>query len=163
MKNNLKQAAEIRSLDAWRGDTCGLALEQEDLELVDNVLCIVPGMRAVAFLGREARKRGLKYPVTSVWQLIELLRGDTFLLSGHRVDAKAIADALHKEWFPLAHEGELLSVIHLGLRRCEADRAAAVLDDLKTRGFSPSPTRPETSKRPKGIEKTTRAKKAKKR
>jgi len=151
------KTAEIRSLEAWRGDTCGLSLKKEDLGLVDNVLCIVPGMRAVAFLGREARRRGLKYPVTSVAQLTELLRGDTFLLSGHCVDARTIASALHEEWFPLTHEGELLSVIHLGLRRCEADRVADITDDMKTRGF------PESPKGAEEIKKTKNTKKAKRR
>ena len=150
---------EIRSIEAWRGDTCGLSLKHEDLELVDNVLCIVPGMRAVAFLGREARKRGLKYPVTGVGQLVELLRGDTFLLSGHRVDAKAIENALHKDWFPLAHEGELLSVIHLGLRRCEAERSTALLQELTSRRGAESPRSPESLKDTRSPKKTKKAKK----
>ena len=80
--------AEVRSLDAWRGDTAWCPLGDDDLELVDNVLCLVPELRVVAFLGREARKRGLKYPVTSVKQLTALLRKDSFMLRGHRVDAE---------------------------------------------------------------------------
>jgi hypothetical protein len=123
--------AEARSLEEWRGDTAGLSLSADDLDLVDNALCVIPELRAVVFLGREARRRGLQYPVTEAAQLVGLLRGDSFLLLGHRVDAESIEHALPAEWFPLAHEGELLSVIHLGLRRCQAERAAALLGELR--------------------------------
>lgn len=140
---------KARSLEAWRGDTAGLSLDPEDLELVDNVLCVIPEMRAVAFLGREARRRGLTYPVSGVEQLVALLRGDAFLVLGHRVDAHSITEALPEEWFPLAHEGELLSAIHLGLRRCQAETAAALLDELKSRRGTESRERPKDSKKTK--------------
>lgn len=122
-----------QSLEAWRGDPAGLSLCREDLDLVDNVLCVVPELRAVAFLGREARRRGISYPVTGVKQLQALLGKDRFELAGHRIDAKSIARTLPEEWFPLEHEGALLSAIHLGLRRCQAEHQSAVLEQLKIR------------------------------
>lgn len=140
---------KTRSLEAWRGDPAGLVLDPEDLELVDNVLCVIPEMRAVAFLGREARRRGLTYPVSGVEQLVALLRGDTFEMLGHRVDADSITEALPAEWFPLDHEGELLSAIHLGLRRCQADRAGALLDELKSGRATEGRKRPKDSKKAK--------------
>jgi hypothetical protein len=102
---------ETRSLEAWRGDTAGLTLTRDDLELADNVLCVIPEMRAVTFLGQEARRRGLKYPVTGPKQLVALLRGDSFLVLGHRVDAESIP----RESLRLPHSLTLLA---------EAGRAA---------------------------------------
>ena len=138
---------KVGALDAWRGDTVGLSLDADDLELVDNVLCVIPEMRVVAFLGREARKRRVKYPITGAKQLVALLRGDTFVVGGHRVDAESIMQTLPAEWFPLAHEGELLSAIHLGLRRCQAERSAALLDELRFRRSAPGQRSPRTPKK----------------
>jgi len=120
------------ALAAWRGDTMGLTLEAEDIELIDNVLCLIPELRAVAFLGREARKRGLKYPVRDVDQLVALLDGDAIILAGHGIDVDSVRSALPDEWFPLIHEGELLSATLLGLRRCEAEEKARLLDHYRS-------------------------------
>jgi hypothetical protein len=144
---NKEEEERTRSLEAWRGDTAGLSLEPEDLELVDNVLSVIPELRAVAFLGREARRRRLAYPVSGVEQLVALLRGDTFQVLGHLVDAESITEALPEEWFPLAHEGELLSAIHLGLRRCQAERAEALLDELRFHRATGSQKSPKDSKK----------------
>jgi hypothetical protein len=65
-------------------------------------------------------------------QLVSCLGGDSLNLAGHRVSAKSIAHALAEQWFPIVHEGELLTVIQLALRRCEAEAAAAVLEQLRS-------------------------------
>jgi hypothetical protein len=123
---------EIRSLEGWRGAALDLSLSAGDLDLVDKVLCVVPELRIVAFLAQEARRRGLAYPISSAKQLVELLDQDSLQLAGHRVDPESIVRALPKEWFPLAHEGEFLSVIHMALLRCRAESTAALLKKFKT-------------------------------
>ena len=123
---------EVRSLEGWRGTELKLSLGEEDLDLVDNVLCLTPELRAVVRLGQEARQRGFTYPVTSPNALIRLLEGDSFEVDGHPVDAASIRHAMAAEWFPLEHEGELLSAIHLSIRRCQAEATAAALDDLRS-------------------------------
>lgn len=137
---------EVRSLDGWRGNKPKLDLTEADLDLVDNVLCLIPELRAVARLGQEARRRGLRYPVTSAKHLVALLRRDSLDLDGHRVDAGSIIHALAKEWFPLAHEGELLSAIHLGIRRCEAEGAAAFLNELRSQREDRAPSNKRVTK-----------------
>lgn len=142
--------AQNDALAAWRGDTLGLTLEAEDLELIDNVLCVIPELRAVAFLGREARRRGLTYPVSDVDQLVALLDADTIVLGGHRIDAETVRNAVPDEWFPLNHEGELLSATLLGLRRCEAEHAARLLDHHRSYDReAPEPSGPPVEEDPK--------------
>ena len=127
----------IRSLEGWRGAALDLSLTAGDLDLVDKVLCVVPELRIVAFLAQEARRRGLAYPIPSANQLVELLSKDSFQLAGHRVDPKSIVRALPKERFPLAHEGEFLSAIHMALHRCRAESTAVMLKKYKTRRTKP--------------------------
>jgi hypothetical protein len=141
--------AANRSLEAWRGNTVRLHLHEMDLDLIDNVLSVDPEMRVVAFLGGEARKRGVTYPVTGVEELTELLAGEKFELGGHRIDVATVTHALQPEWFPLAHEGELLSVIHLGLRRCQAERATVVGAALRALQGRPKKPRQEATAKSK--------------
>lgn len=122
--------SETRTLEGWCADPVKLSLGAQDLELIERVLCVVPELRIVAFLGQEARRRGLAYPVSTPKELAEVIGGDSFELAGHRVDAESIGD-LPNEWFPLAHEGELLSVIYLGLHRCQAMWKTAFLDQFR--------------------------------
>jgi hypothetical protein len=57
---------------------------------------------------------------------------------GHRVDGQTIVQALADEWFPLAHEGEFLSVVHLALMRCRAEAAARQVEELGRSHVSPN-------------------------
>ena len=125
--------SETRSLQGWRGHQVELSLGEQDLELVDNALCLIPEVRAVVRFGQEARRLGIGYPITSPKQLMGFLKGQSLRLGELRVDAKSMAHALAKEWFPLAHEGELLSAIHLAIRRCQAESDAAALDQLRSK------------------------------
>jgi hypothetical protein len=124
---------EVRSVDGWRGGAIDLSLRADDLELVDLVLCIVPELRVVTSLAQEVRRRGLSYPVVGVDQLIVLFDGEPLEVGGHRVDRESITHALAPEWFPMMHEGELLSAIHLALRRCQAELVVAQLADIRSR------------------------------
>lgn len=125
-------AMDPQAIEAWRGESLELSLDPDDLELVDNVLYVIPEVRAVALLGKEARKRGVEYPITGAEQLVELLRDDRFVLLGHVVDSESIRHALAEEWFPMAHEGELLSAIHLAFRRCQAEHTAALREHYRS-------------------------------
>ncbi len=140
------ETSEIRSLQGWRGHQVELSLGERELDLVDNALCLMPELRAVIRFGQEARRLGVTYPISSAKQLIGLLKGHSLRLGELRVDAKSMAHALAKEWFPLAHEGELLSAIHLAIRRCQAENAAAFVDKLRS-GYRA--TRPAGQRGPK--------------
>jgi hypothetical protein len=96
----------------------------EDLPLLDNVLSIAPLLRVVVAIGQEARRRNVRYPVKDASDLQSYLDDKSLCYANHRIDKEAIARMMPDSWFPLAHEGELLSRIHLALLRCEAEAAA---------------------------------------
>jgi hypothetical protein len=101
-----------------------LDLCADDLPLLDHVLAIAPLLRIVVAIGQEARRRNVRYPVKDAADLQSYLDGKSLCYANHRVDKEAIARMMPDSWFPLAHEGELLSRIHLALLRCEAEAAA---------------------------------------
>jgi hypothetical protein len=108
-----------RTMDGWRGNAIELTLGPDDLPLIDNVLTVAPLLRIVTALGQEARQRKLRYPVKDVEALQGCLGRSAFDLAGHRIEARTIGHAMPESWFPIVHEGELLSRIHLALLRCE--------------------------------------------
>ncbi|RJF90355.1 hypothetical protein [Sphingomonas cavernae] len=114
-----------RTLAGWRGGAIDLQLAPEDLALLDNVLAIAPVLRIVTAIGQEARRRGLRYPVADRGALQSCIGADALKLGGHRIDADAVAHMMPESWFPIAHEGELLSRVHLALLRCEFEAAQA--------------------------------------
>jgi hypothetical protein len=114
----------ISTIEGWRGPALPLSLTEVDLDLLDLVLCVYPELRVVTFLGQQARARGLNYPVENVQQLIQLIGEDRFELGEHRVDATEIGKAMPEEWFPLSHEGDLLTATHRALLRCSTEAAA---------------------------------------
>jgi hypothetical protein len=71
-----------RTLDGWRGRAIALELSADDLDLLENVITVVPSLRIVAAIGQEARKRNLRYPVNGVADLVKHLVG-TPLIFGH--------------------------------------------------------------------------------
>jgi hypothetical protein len=119
-----KRASEgKRTVEGWRGNAFPVEFSEDDLDLLDNVITVVPILRIVAAIGREARRRGLRYPVAGRADLVTCLGKHTLTYPGHRVDRTTIEHAMPESWFPIAHEGELLSRIHLALLRCEAEAA----------------------------------------
>lgn len=115
----------------WRTGAIELDLTPEDLDLLDAVLCVVPELRVVTRLAQLARQAGLAYPVRSTDELTAVLRGDRLTLGGHGLDAESIARVMPDEWFPIAHEGELLSMVHLALVRCRWEAGPAALDEAR--------------------------------
>jgi hypothetical protein len=113
---------------------------------VDNALCLVPEVRAVVRFGQEARRLGIGYPIASPKQLMGFLKGQSLRLGELRLDARSMAHALAREWFPLTHEGELLSAVHLAIRRCQAENAAAAVEEMRSRSGTKRRARPGGSK-----------------
>jgi hypothetical protein len=119
-------AAGKRTIAGWRANALDLQLENPDLELLDIVLTVTPLLRVVAAVGKEARRRGLTYPVPDVSALVGCLGSDSLRYGDHHLDAHTITHAMSPSWFPIVHEGEFLSRVHLALLRCamEASQSA---------------------------------------
>jgi hypothetical protein len=113
-----------RTINGWRADALDLRLSADDLDLLDNAITVMPILRVVVALGQEARRRGLEYPVASARELQSCLAGETLTFAGHQIDDEAIERTMPEGWFPIAHEGELLSRVHLALIRCEMEARA---------------------------------------
>ncbi len=111
-------------LEAWRGDA--VLLEPDvDRDLLENVVSLIPILRIVTAIGQKARRRGVRYPVKSVDSLIEWIGDESLEWGNHKVNRDTIAHTMPASWFPIAHEGELLSRVHLALLRCEFEAAQA--------------------------------------
>lgn len=119
----LAQGPVVTTTESWRGSALPLTLTASDLELLDHVLCVYPELRIVAFLGQLARARQLAYPIREAATLAQALGEDRLELVEHRIDHQEIVSQLPHEWFPINHEGELLSAIHRALVTCSS-RAA---------------------------------------
>lgn len=116
-------AGGARTVAGWRGNALDLTLGAEDVGLLDNVMSVVPILRIVAAIGKEARRRRLEYPVSAAGELQSCLGKTTLRYGGHRVSSATIAHGMPDAWFPIHHEGELLSRVHLALLRCELETA----------------------------------------
>jgi hypothetical protein len=112
-----------RTLEGWRANTIDLKLGVEDLDLLDTVTAVVPLLRIVTAIGQEARRRGVTYPVSSARELQAHLKRVKLVFGNHLIDSEAVARTMPETWFPIVHEGELLSRVHLALVRCEAEAA----------------------------------------
>ena len=112
-----------RTVAGWRGNALALRLGADDLDLLDNVLTVIPLLRIVTAIGQEARRRGVTYPVSAAAELQSWLGDDVLRYGDHRVDTDTIAHTMPESWFPIQHEGELLSRVHLALLRCEWEAA----------------------------------------
>jgi len=112
-----------RTVEGWRANALEIDFSADDVDLLDNVITVVPILRIVAAIGKEARKRGLRYPVATAADLARYLGSESLLYGRHRVDPESIGRTMPDTWFPIAHEGELLSRVHLALLRCEMEAA----------------------------------------
>jgi hypothetical protein len=119
---------DIKTVAGWRGNQKPLELTPEDSELVDLVLSIYPELRVVFEFGRRMRAKNAVYPIASADALAEFWGEETVVLEGHRIDAESIIGMTDPEWFPLAHEGELLSIAHIALVRCRIEGVKAFVE-----------------------------------
>jgi hypothetical protein len=104
--------AEVRVFDA------------SDLELLEEVLGLVPHLTEVAFAAKTARGR-LKYPVQTHRALDPLFGKEGFLeLGGRRVDNVQTRRYFSQKWFPIESEHDLIRKLLLAFHRRDAERAA---------------------------------------
>ena len=122
----LSRGPVTSTVESWRGLSTQPAFEPADFDLLDLALSVAPDLRAAAVLAKIARERGLAYPIESVDRVAGLLGEEEVIEVGEFiVDARAITEALPPETFPLVHEGEFLSAVHLALLRWRAATAEA--------------------------------------
>ena len=103
---------------SWRGHSASIEFDADDFEVVDQTLNLIPELRICALAAKRARHAKLRYPVENVEQLVALLDGKSFSGGGHDINADLIRRFMPEEFFPITHEGELISRAYIALLRC---------------------------------------------
>ncbi len=108
-------------LDRWKGQGAEIKFEPGDFEVLDLVLHLIPELRICGLAVKQARAAKVKYPITKVDEVVRLLESKTLEVAGHLITEKDVRVYLPPEFFPIEHEGDLVSKTYIGLLRCNRD------------------------------------------
>jgi hypothetical protein len=109
----------MEELHYWRGAGADIQFGPEDFEVMELAMGVVPEVRVCALVLKWMRDANLQYPVQAVDDLIQAFQHKRFVGGGHAIDPDSIRAFMAKEYFPIKHEGELLSRTYLALMRCK--------------------------------------------
>jgi hypothetical protein len=123
----------------WRGHSADIDFEPKDFEVLDLALNVDPELRLSALAVKRARQAGLKYPVTGADDLAALFDRSGFRGGGHTIVPADAAKYMPAEFFPIAHEGELVSRIYIALRRCNHEASLALSPATPANVGAPDP------------------------
>jgi hypothetical protein len=102
----------------------GRIFDADDVDLLEEVLSLVPNLTEVAFAAKLARER-LTYPVRIHRTLDPLFETDGGLeLGGRRVDSIQTRRYIPRQWFPIESEDDLIRKFLLAFHKRDAERAA---------------------------------------
>jgi hypothetical protein len=119
---------------SWHGAGADLEFEPSDFEVVDLVLGQIPELRICATALKRARAAKLTFPINEPKSLFGLFQGKKFKGGGHEFGTDEAVTYMPPEFFPINHEGELVSRMYTALVRCKHEAASKVhasLDALK--------------------------------
>jgi hypothetical protein len=104
---------------AWSGVGQTVELSSDDWRAMDVALALVPEARIAALAVSRAESMSIEYPITSTAQIASLLGNeDKLIAGGHEIDIGSIKRYVAAGELPIAHEGQLASVVYLALKRC---------------------------------------------
>ena len=113
------------TIDGWAAVGADVKFDQDDFEVLDLTLHLMPELRICAMALKRARKHGIQYPIKSATELSKLLEQPVETGCGRSISATAISKYTKKEFFPIEHEGQLISTVYLGLMICRTEMAVA--------------------------------------
>lgn len=93
----------------------------EDIDILNEVLDIVPELKVCAFAVRQRRKSGVAYPITSYDGLFNLFEGEDLAIANHRINRKLIERYLHPGLLPINDDQALMRAVYLALSACNND------------------------------------------
>jgi len=108
----------MEEMARWQGASAEIAFEPADFDVLDIALSLIPELRIAALVVKRARQAKINYPIDRAEVLVALLGKKRIVVAGHRIAPDDVAAYLPPEFFPIAHEGELVSRAYLGLMRC---------------------------------------------
>jgi hypothetical protein len=109
----------------WQGPGADLVFDRNDFEILDLVTNLSPELRVSAAVLKQARAANLAYPIERVDDLIQLLNGERFIGGGHHITDQSIKQYMPAEFFPIEHEGDLVSRVYMALLRCKHEWSLA--------------------------------------
>jgi hypothetical protein len=105
---------------------------QDDVDILNVTLNLVPELRICAAAAKRARRMALNYPLRSAESVCELLGGEVFEGAGYRISRADIFRYMPSGYFPIENEAELIARAYMALLRCRqesfGDTIAAVLE-----------------------------------
>lgn len=119
------------TIGSWAAVGADIKFEPGDFEILDLTLSLMPELRICAMVLKRARKKGLKYPIKSADQLSKLLEKKVEVGGGRQISSKLISKYTKKEFFPIEHEGQLVSTVYLGLMICRTEMAVELATNPK--------------------------------
>jgi hypothetical protein len=84
-------------------------------------LGLISELRVCVLALKWARKADVKYPIEGVEQIVGAFPHARFQGGGHEITSDTIRSRMLNEYFPIQHEGELVSKVYLALMRCKAE------------------------------------------
>lgn len=121
-----------KALQSWKSLAEPIKFTPEDFEILDLTLHLIPDLRICAFLLKEAQTKGVHYPIKSVDELLNHLEKGQLVAGHHIIDADEIRTYMPKEYFPIEHEGELLSKVFTALGRQRNEMSTLSTINLET-------------------------------
>lgn len=115
---------EAEARKRWLAVAEPISFSKEDFDVLDLTLSVIPDLRICALVLKHARARHLKYPVKSVEELIGNIDNGRLIAGQHVIDADEIRTYMPDAFFPIDHEGELLSKVFAALGRQRHEMAA---------------------------------------
>jgi hypothetical protein len=113
-------------MQGWRRLGDGITFAPDDFEILDLTLYVMPELRVCAQAVKMARAAGIRYPIDNPDELLALVDEDAgFAGGGYEFSREGARAYLPPEYFPIAHEGELMSRIFLALTRARLEAALA--------------------------------------
>ena len=120
------------TFESWAAVAADIKFDRDDCEILDLTLNLMPELRICAMAVKRARKYGINYPIKSARELSKLLEQEIEVGGGHSISSTAISKYTKKEFFPIEHEGQLVSTVYLGLMICRAQMAVQPAKTGKT-------------------------------
>jgi hypothetical protein len=127
------------ALEGWRGPSSDISFEPDDFEILDLTLCLMPELRICAQAVKIARAAGIRYPINSPDEIVDLVNENSGAAWGGYEFSRAGASLfLSPEHFPIEHEGELISRVFLTHMRVRYEEGLATAARLREPGERPS-------------------------
>jgi hypothetical protein len=122
----------IEARKRWRAFGEQIEFTAEDWEVLDLTLSLVPDLRICAVALKYARAKKVRYPIESVGDLIKHLENGRFMAGRHLINAEEIKTYMQEGFFPIEHEGALLSRMYAALGRHRYEMAMLSASHPKT-------------------------------